>query len=209
MLDLTKLKNEFTFGVNAIYTNFDKMGFFPSYYVVEDTFVAEDRKNEINDFNGSEKLFGNYLKYCFNESDDVTWLNVRFRYDEYKDFPKFSTNALRQIWTGGTVSYLSLQMAYYMGFKDVYLIGFDHSYTIPQHDIIEGTKITSVGDDVNHFNKEYFGKGKRWHDPAVDRMELSYLKSKKYYEADKRKIYNATVGGQLEVFERVNFNSLF
>lgn len=208
-IDLTKLKDEITFGVNAIYTNHEKMGFYPTYYVVEDIFVAEDRKNEINRLKGPQKFFGNYLSYCFNENDDVNWINVRFKYDSYKNFPNFSTNLLRQVWTGGTVSYLSLQIAYYMGFTEVYLVGFDHSYTIPKHDLVNGTEILSQGDDENHFNKEYFGKGKRWHDPMVDRMELSYEKAKKYYESDNRKIFNATFGGHLEVFERIEFKTLF
>ncbi len=207
--DLTLLKNEYTFGVNAIYTNFDKMGFSPNYYFVEDIFVAEDRKDEINAFKGPKKFFGNYLRYCIDPAEDVHWVNVRFRYDDYKDFPNFSRNLLREAWTGGTVSYLNLQLAYFLGFTEVYLIGFDHSYTIPKEVAVDGTEILSLGDDVNHFNKDYFGKGKRWHDPRVDRMELSYLKAKKYYEMDGRKIYNATVGGQLEVFERVDYNSLF
>lgn len=208
-LDLTKLKDEITFGVNAIYTNYEKMGFFPTYYVVEDIFVAEDRKSEINQLKGPKKFFGNYLRYCFNNDEDVHWINVRFRYDDYKNFPHFSLNALRQVWTGGTVSYLSLQLAYYMGFKEVYLIGFDHEYKIPEKVKIQGTEILSLDDDVNHFNKEYFGKGKRWHDPMVNRMELSYIKADRIYKEDNRKIYNATYGGKLEVFERANYNSIF
>ena len=36
-LDLTKLKDEFTFGVNAIYTNYDKMGFLPVYFLFCET----------------------------------------------------------------------------------------------------------------------------------------------------------------------------
>lgn len=208
-IDLTKLKNEFTFGVNAIYTNYENMGFFPTFYVVEDIFVAEDRKDEINQLRGPIKFFGNYLRYCFSVGEDVNWLNVRFRYDEYDNFPHFSTNALRQVWTGGTVSYISLQLAYYMGFEKVYMIGFDHEYKIPDKVKIEGNEILSLDDDVNHFNKDYFGKGKRWHDPMVDRMEKSYKKARLFFENDNRKIFNATAGGKLEVFERVNYESLF
>lgn len=208
-IDLTKLKDEVTFGVNAIYTNVDKMGFMPTYYVVEDIFVAEDRSEEINTFKGSIKFFGNYFRYCLDESDDVLWLNVRFRYDEYKNFPHFSKNALRQVWTGGTVSYLNLQLAYYMGFSEVYLIGFDHNYKIPKDVEIKGTEILSLGDDVNHFNKDYFGKGKRWHDPRLDRMEMAYKNAKVAFDADNRTVYNATPGSKLEVFKRKEYNSIF
>lgn len=207
--DLTLLKDEITFGVNAIYLNFDKMGFNPTYYVVEDVFVAEDRADEINLIKGSVKFFGNYLQYCLSHNTDVIWTNVRFRYDDYPDFPHFSTNALRQLWTGGSVSYLCMQLAYYMGFSEIYLIGFDHSYVIPGNAIIDKTKITSVSDDPNHFHPSYFGKGYRWHDPLVERMEKAYIKAKKKFEKDGKKIFNVTVGGNLETFDRVNFEDLF
>ena len=66
-----------------------------------------------------------------------------------------------------------------------------------------------MSDDPNHFNKEYFGKGKRWHDPMLDRMELAYNKAKTSFEDDGRSIINATVGGKLEIFDRVKYESLF
>jgi hypothetical protein len=208
-IDITLLKNEFTFGVNAIYTNYDRMWFYPTYYVVEDVFVAEDRAEEINRYRSSMKFFGNYLRYCLDADEQTTWLNVMFRYDEYADFPNFSTNAARSIWTGGTVSYLCMQLAYFMGFQEIYLVGFDHSYTVPKSAVVNGKDILSTDDDVNHFSKDYFGKGKRWHDPMVDRMELSYRKARYYFERDARKIVNATKGGKLEVFERLEYEKLF
>jgi hypothetical protein len=208
-LDLSKIKDEFTFGVNAIYTNYEKMEFLPTFYVVEDVFVAEDRAEEINELKGTKKFFGNYLRYCLSDKDDITWINVIFRYDKYKNFPHFSKNALRRVWTGGTVSYLCMQLAFYMGFKEVYLIGFDHSYHIPKEAQMDGNDIISTTDDPNHFNSEYFGPGKRWHDPMVSRMEIAYYKAKSTFEEDGRKIYNATCGGQLEVFNRIDYNQLF
>lgn len=209
LLDLSLLKNEITFGVNAIYTNYEKMGFYPTYFTVEDIFVAEDRAEEINKYKHSTKFFGNYLNYCIKDDEHTIWLNVQFKYDNREKLPNFSKNIQRNLWTGGTVSYLNLQIAYYMGFKEVYLIGFDHSYTVPDHVAIEGTNYYSKGDDVNHFNKDYFGAGKRWHDPMVDRMEKSYIKSKEVFEARGFKVFNATKGGKLEVFDRVEFNDLF
>lgn len=208
--DLTLLRGEFTFGVNSIFLNYENMGFHPTYYVVEDVFVAEDRAEQIDNYQGpSAKFFGNYLQYCIDNSFDTIWLNVRFRYDDYPGFPHFSKNALRMLWTGGTVTYLCLQLAYYMGFSKVYLIGFDHSYKIPSDAQISNTEILSVSDDPNHFHPDYFGKGYRWHDPRVDRMEKAYASAKKVFESDGRRIYNATIGGNLEVFERVDYHSLF
>ena len=208
--DLTLLKDEITFGVNGIYLNKENMGWSPTYYVVEDIFVAEDRCDEINQyFEPKNKFFGNYLRYCLSPDDKTLWLNVKADYSMYKDFPNFSTNALRNIWVGGTVSYLSMQLAYYMGFSEVCLIGFDHSYDIPKDAERFKSEIVSQSDDPNHFDPNYFGKGYRWHDPQVDRMEKSYEKAKLYFEADGRRIRNATDGGQLEVFPRVDYVSLF
>lgn len=208
-LDLTKLKDEATFGVNAIYLNKDKMGFLPTHYIVEDVFVAEDRAAEINTLTGPTKWFGNYLKYCLTGGPDVCWLNVACDYREYQDFPHFSPNASRIVWVGGTVSYIALQIAYFMGYDPIYLIGFDHSYSVPTDAQVEGRAITSVSEDPNHFHPDYFGKGYRWHDPRVDRMETAYRKARSAYEAAGRNVFNATAGGKLEVFRRVEFDSLF
>ena len=207
--DLTKLKDEYTFGVNSIFLNYEKMGFYPTYYVVEDILVAEDRAEQINAYDHSVKFFGNYLNYCIEGTGETIWLNVIFRYDGYDDFPHFSTNALRKLWVGGTVSYLCMQLAYYMGFKEVYLVGFDHSYEIPADAKVDGNTILSMSDDPNHFDSSYFGKGFRWHDPKVDRMELSYRKARQYFDRHGRKIYNATFGGSLEVFDRVDYEDIF
>jgi len=209
LCDLQPLENEITFGVNAIYLNSDKMGFHPTYYVVEDVFVAEDRSKEINDYEGSIKFFGNYLNHCIDNGPSTIWLNVRFNYRDYPDFPHFSTNASRTIWVGGTVSYICMQLAYYMGISRLYLIGFDHSYSIPDDALVNGTKITSESDDPNHFHPNYFGKGYRWHDPQLNRMEKAYEKAKFEYEKIGRVIFNATVGGYLEIFDRIEYSSLF
>lgn len=207
--DLTLLKDEVTFGVNSIFLNYENMGFYPTYYVVEDPLVAEDRAEEINNYHQSTRFFGNALRYCLDDSSDTVWLNVLYRYQDYEGFPRFSSNAIRRLWVGGTVSYLNMQLAYYMGFRDVYLVGFDHSYAIPADARVEGNQIESASADPNHFHPDYFGKGYRWHDPNVDRMEKSYVRAKSFFEIAGRAIYNATVGGQLEVFKRVNYAELF
>jgi len=209
-LDMTKLKDEITFGVNNIFYNFETMGFKPTFYIVEDRLIAQDRANEINELDGVIKIFGEYTKkYKFQDKDDVIWANVIVDYEKYPDFPHFSENAATCLWVGGTVSYLCMQLAYHMGFDEVFLIGFDHNYIIPSDAAVKGCVITSASDDPNHFHPEYFGKGKRWHDPCLDRMELAYHRAKQVFEQNGRKIYNATVGGRLEIFPRVDYDRLF
>jgi len=126
MMDLTKLKDEITFGVNNIFYLIPKMGFKPTFYVVEDKLVAEDRAEEINALTGMIKIFGTELQYCLKDSQNLIWANVIYDFSNYPDFPHFSEDASECLWVGGTVSYLCMQLAYYMGFSEVYLVGFHH-----------------------------------------------------------------------------------
>lgn len=211
-LDLTKLKNEITFGVNAIYINFDRMSFRPTYYVVEDNLVAEDRAKEIYKLSGITKLFPFKLAYCIKRDENTIFFN-HCPDDQAKLQYRFSTDISDYTCGGSTVTYTCLQIAFYLGLREVYLIGADHNYQIPeeyaQRDHNENYIIESVEDDVNHFECSYFGKGYRWHNPKVHKMEISYQNAKMFYEANGGKIFNATKGGKLEVFDRVDYDSLF
>ena len=208
-IDLTKLKNEITFGVNSIFLNYDKMGFYPTYYTVEDSHVIRERSEAIKGITGSIKFIPRYAYNIFGTRDDFIYLNIILDYRRYKGFPYFSTDISRRIWVGGTVSYINLQLAYYMGFKDIYLIGFDHNYIIPKSANVVGADIISTDDDPNHFHPDYFGKGFSWHVPLTERMELCYLKAKYAFEQSEKKIINATSGGSLEIFPRIDYEKLF
>ena len=84
----------------------------------------------------------------------------------------------------------------------------DFDYVIPKEFKRSGDLIVSTDDDPNHFHKDYFGKGKTWKDPKLDRVGMNYVQAKTAYEAVGRKIYNATIGGKLEIFDRVDYNDL-
>src|SRR3546814_15854080 len=71
----------------------------------------------------------------------------------------------------------------------------DHNYARPDHLQSVVTVWTSNGEDPNHFHPDYFGKGYRWHDPMVWRMEVAYRKAREVFEANGRVVKNATVGG--------------
>ncbi len=209
LCDPSMLCNEVTFGVNGVFLIEDWLGFLPTYYVVEDNLVVEDRKEQIGKMKGPHKFYSKAYRNVITDEGTRTLLNVIYDYSSYPGFPEFGPNASKSLWVGGTVTYLCLQIAYYMGFEKVYLIGMDHSYKKPEDVLVNGNEWTSRSDDPNHFHPDYFGKGKRWHDPRPDRMELAYKRAKQFYEADEREILNATVGGKLEVFDRVNYDDLF
>ncbi|QTE85279.1 6-hydroxymethylpterin diphosphokinase MptE-like protein [Shewanella algae] len=211
--DLELLKNEYSFGVNGIFYKTKEMGYKPTFYVVEDSHVMKDNRQQINDYDVEYKFFPvNYKSYIKNRKNTYFFkMNEGFYVEHSPNYcvPRFSADISSTIFCGQSVTMLNFQIAYYLGFSEIYLIGMDFSYDIPKTATVNGNDIISNEDDVNHFHPDYFGKGKTWHDPHLDRVLNSYKMMKTIYEADSRRIFNATVGGKLEVFERVEYGSLF
>jgi hypothetical protein len=205
--DVRRLKGEITIGSNALFLLFDEMSFLPTYYTVEDVLVAEDRADVINTIRGTTKVFPQDLAYCLRPDEDTVYVNF-LRHYSTQPF-NFSADLVRRAFWGGTVTYLNLQLAYYLGCREVYLIGIDHNYEPPaREDQVEGTVITSRSTDVNHFHPDYFGPGYRWHDPKVDRMEMAYRQAKRFFEENGGIIYNASARTKLEVFPCVRYDDV-
>jgi hypothetical protein len=120
--------------------------------------------------------------------------------------PKFAQDARGRLWEGATVTYIALQLAFHMGFEQVILIGVDHNYTTQGK---PNTTVVSQGDDPNHFNAGYFGKGFRWQLPDLYTSENSYQMARQAYQAAGRQVIDATVGGKLTVFPKVAYDTLF
>jgi hypothetical protein len=120
--------------------------------------------------------------------------------------PKFAKDVRQRVWEGATVTYVALQLAFYMGFQKVILIGVDHNFVTQGK---PNTTVTSQGDDPNHFAPGYFGKGFRWQLPDLDTSERSYAMARQAYESAGRQVVDATVGGKLTVFPKVDYDSLF
>lgn len=210
--DLSLLKDEITFAVNGFFLKAKDLAWKPTFYIVEDHLVAEDRAKDLQAFKGPIKFYPAYLGYCMPSADDTIFYNHRPRVS-YPDGFDFSLNADKITYTGCTVMFSAMQLAAYMGFEDIYLIGVDASYEVPEDTQVSedyGTSVLDMDtDDPNHFHPDYFGKGFRWHDPQVDKMLEAYTEAKKVCESVHINIVNATVGGELEVFERADYSSLF
>jgi hypothetical protein len=104
------------------------------------------------------------------------------------------------------VTYVAMQLAYHLGYREVVLIGVDHSFstTGPAHQLV-----TSAGDDPNHFDPSYFGKGYRWQLPDLVMSEQAYSLAKAAFEAAGGSIVDATVGGRLTIFPKADFSTIF
>ena len=213
-IDFKLLENSYTFGVNGIFYKTDEIkSFKPFFYVVEDTAVVKDNLERINNYDCNYKFFPNIYKNSIKKTPNTFYFNLnRGFYDsssEYFEFPRFSPECSERVFAGQSVTIINLQLAYYFGFTEVFLVGMDFEYKKVGSEIINDHKILSQEDDINHFHPEYFGKGKTWHEPKLDCVLKSYKLCKLIYEIDNRKIYNSTVGGQLDVFERKSLIDAF
>jgi hypothetical protein len=144
----------------------------------------------------------------------ITWRGRRWLSDDpdvvfvdtdYTDPPAFSKDVAGRVFEGSTVTYVALQLAYHMGFEEVVLIGVDHSFKTegPPNVTVE-----SQGADQDHFAAGYFGKGFRWQLPDLDASERAYRMAKRAFEADGRSVVDATVGGKLDVFPKVDYQEI-
>ncbi len=196
--DLSLLRHEHTFGLNRIYLLFEELGFTTSFYVSVNPNIAEQWPDDINAL-PIPKFIG-LRGRPFLQQDDHTAFLYSWAY------PCFSTDPSRYIWEGYTVTYVAMQLAYYMGFQQVILIGVDHNF------ITQGPSnklVVSAGDDPNHFAPNYFGKGVRWQLPDLPNSEEAYKLARDAFRKDGREILDATIGGKLQVFPKVPYESLF
>ena len=92
-----------------------------------------------------------------------------------------------------TVVYACLQWAVYLGFKEIYLLGCDFNFS----------KNFDSPDD--HF----YQKVEQHYTFNYKIVEKSYENAQTYAHTHGIMIYNATRGGKLEVFPRVDFDKLF
>lgn len=198
-IDFSLLKNEITIGMNRIYLMKNQNGFEPTYL------ACVDKKSQIAQF--SEDLdnltipcFFNFeMRKFFSKKDNQFFIQGRFS-------PKFQTDSSMLLGNGKSVTYYAMQLAYYMGFQEVYVIGKDHSYNTTEK---AGVGIKATGNEDNHFIKGYYKPGMNWDAPDYRAEEYNYQLTREAFEKAGRIIRNATIGGKLEIFERVDFNSLF
>lgn len=197
--DLTKLRNEFTIGMNRFYLAFPDLGFTTSLLLTVNDLVIEQCAEDLRKLPIPTFVSWRGRKWIQPAE------NLSYLYTSY-DLPRFSGNASGRLWEGATVTFVAMQLAFYMGFKQVYLIGVDHSFATQGK---PNTTITSTGEDPNHFNPAYFGKGFRWQLPDLETSEVAYTMAREAYRKAGREIVDATVGGKLTVFPKVDYESLF
>ncbi len=200
--DLHRLHNEFTFGLNRIYLLFPELGFSTSFLVSVNDLVIEQCAHEI-----AALSIPKFISWRAHRHFRHLPMSERpiFLYTTYTG-PRFARDARGRLWEGATVTNVALQLAFHMGFQQVILVGVDHNFVSKG---AANQTVVSDGDDPNHFSPHYFGKGFRWQLPDLETSEIGYRLARQAYEAAGRQVLDATIGGKLTIFPKVDYDSLF
>lgn len=168
-----------------------------TYYTVVNYLVAEQSSQHINSLIGVNKVLPYWMAYCLNPGENTYFVDA-------VGHAAFSTDIFKNMSWRHTVTFFNLHLAYGLGYSRVVLIGFDHNYIQPSG-IKEQEVIQSYEEDSNHFHPDYF-RGKKWQAADERMMESMYMLAKTAYDDDDREIINATVGGKLELFPRMELS---
>lgn len=192
MNDIELIKNEYTFGMNSICKMFNNTDWRPTYYGIQDCYVYEKLEDTINNYyQDKDNIFVAdriFKKFQVSKTYIKFPLNVDYHENEMeinKYSAKFSDDCYSIIYDGYSITYSLIQLAVYMGFKEIYLLGTDCSYK-------KGKK--------NHYIESGFVDKNE--EKNYDKMITGYIEAKKYADSHEINIYNCTRGGMLEVFER-------
>jgi hypothetical protein len=201
--DLSKIKNEITFGLNRSYVAFSEWGFATTYLCVTNDLVVEQFVNDIIAL--PIPKFIAWRSHRHFPADMPVSKVPNFVYTSYTG-PRFATDIRGRVWEGATVTNLALQIAYHLGIEKAILIGVDHNFASKGD---ANKTVVSQGDDPNHFMPNYFGKDTRWQLPDLDTSEIGYAFAREAYRKAGREVVDATIGGKLTIFPKVDYRSLF
>ncbi len=221
--DLEKMKREYTFASNSIYALYKYTDWRPVYYCAGDPVFCKEmmsaKETLMKLLEGCKAAFtsaaGEGIQYRNDADMDKLFYVHRLSDKDNNGYPRFSEDCSKQVYLGGTITYDMLQLAVYMGFQEIYLLGMDFSYSVERHDDNTITKA-----NISNHMREIEEEEKRFYKGNLERYSVTYMAdidlqlagykaAKEYADSHNIKIFNATRGGKLEVFQRVNFDDIF
>lgn len=207
--DLTVLSenNEVTFGFNRIYNIFDQTPWRPTFYISQDEKMLKGCAEIVDTLQLPVKLIPIQLKWYHGiDIHDAVYFNMNWQQAENPVEFMFCDDAAHEIACASTGMYTAAQIAAYMGFEEIIFIGVDHHFHISQNNKGE----ILVDDNVkDYFSDKYNEDKEHLYIPNTEKSTLTYIAMKKHCEQRGIKVFNATRGGKLEVFTRIDFDTLF
>lgn len=129
--DLEKLKEKGikTIGMNWLFKIFDKTEWRPDYYVISDQAMIFEIMKELENnknFWGIDTFISDAWMQFWQEEHSQNFYEYHIKYDRYN--MKFSDDFANDVYSGMTVVYVCMQLAVYMGYQEIYLLGCDFDY---------------------------------------------------------------------------------
>ena len=211
-LDTLKEHKEICIASNSIYNLFGQTDWRPDIYTVHDFQEIKKTHEKIAAVKSELKIAAQSAEGRIYDIDGAITLRL-IEPEESREKVFFSDDISKCIYDGGTVTYVSMQCAVYLGFREIILLGVDHSFA---REIRKDGTVEINNRNKNHFTNyqtnDFWGNNMSDEEAVVfpvDFATLAFETAKQYADAYGIKILNATRGGKLEVFERVNFDSLW
>ena len=202
-LELLHNQKEITFSCNKIDKIFNQTNWRPTYYAVLDETYQHSLLQTMQEVPAEIKFFRRESYLTTRKVKGNKVFLKTFGDKSLLQDCKFSEDATKGIYTIATTTYSLIQLAVHMGIRDIYIIGCDNSYSI---------EIMPDGTSVDTGRNSYF-EGSKQSDQKIAastwQMNIAYDYARQYADANDIQIYNATRGGHLEAFERVDFDKLF
>lgn len=204
--DLDSLINEYTFAANRIYNFLSQTEWRPTYYLSVDRDVMRHSIQELNKYDFKELFLATDMNFDMTKLKGKAtriFLDNKFHVNKYNDLSAYICEDVSKSFSDGyTVTFVAIQFAIYMGFKKIYLLGMDFNFSTMISS--SGKKIVNKDVKDHFYEKKYQATVPCFYDNNL----YAYNVAKEYADSHDIKILNATRGGKLEVFERVDFDSI-
>ena len=194
LLDLSKLNNEFVFTVNRGYMLKEKGLLHSSFHVISDTNTFKDTNSKFEELvNFSDKIF------CYaGMQPPIKMDTYYFDYIQYqlnKEY-SFQNDLLNPLIGYQSVIHFAIQIAYYLGFKEIYLLGVDLDFAQNKGHIYQETN-EEVKRQFEHSIKE------------AKTMLYGLEKCEEYLKSQNIRLLNASPSGIVDCINRVKYEILF
>ena len=201
MEDLALLQNEVTFSVNSIVLSLKDTPWRPTFYGIQDPHALRALHRDIAGaglgcvFVGSRVAGHPRLKKLLPPGFILYPLDLLGHLTPRRSLStRFSADCFLRVYDGYTVVYSMIQLAAYLGFTEIALLGADCAFDGPSPYFSKGAYATSAGAAV------YQG--------MPQKLATAYAEARRWCEANGVALVNATRGGRLELLPRQSLEDI-
>jgi len=213
--DLSFLKGEFVISLNLCPLTLDLFNIIPEINIVADKLQYPKYKEVFRELTFNKNIKKIIVaSACETFPEDLKDKNTFFFPKKLQqEIPSFSKNPIRDgFCRGKTVAFDAIQLAFYLGFKEVYILGMDfgkkydwgrdgHSYEIEKNPKFKDIKFATAKDKM--INRGLPGHPEYW-----GYISNCMKEAKKAFDEEGRIILN-DIHSELDVFDKIDIFKKF